>query len=341
MKTLKPPFEISYETVSPAQAAEYLKSNTSNRNLRRSLLEAFTRDMKAGKWVPNHQGIAFDVNGTLLDGQHRLTSLVQAEATLPFLIFRNVPILQAETKTMHTIDRGASRSLADMLNLEENVFEANLVAAICTALAVMVVQSGERIRRMTMPQIMEIVGIWKEDISHVVKNRSNKHLLRSAIVCAAVALARAKVGQRAEVDEFFRQYTSGIGLKSGSAALALREHVLGLKVPPRNRTERFRLGNVSLFAIYRHIEGGAVGRLSFNDTGAVFFLSKQKEAVEKIIGLFPVVGRGDRVSNSRKTQGGCGRSSISVAAPSIHATKLPPQYKSRREMIAEIVRKHS
>jgi len=337
MKALKPPFEITYETVTPEQAKDYLKVNTSNRHLRQSLIEAFTRDMRTGKWVPNHQGIAFGRDGKLLDGQHRLTSVVQAGVSLPFLIFRNVPTVQAETKTMHTIDRGAARSLADMLNLEENVFEANLVAAICTALATMVVQNGERIRRVTMPQVMEILGAWKDDISYVVKNRTNKHLLRSAIVLAAVALARATDEQRAAVDEFFRQYNSGIGLKSGAAALALREYVLGQKYPPRSRSERFRFGNIALFAICRHIEGGAVGRLSYTDTGAQFFLAKQKETAERIAAIFPAVSRSDREKKSVRAA-----RAVAVPAPAVVvATKLPPEYKSRRDMIAAIARKHS
>jgi hypothetical protein len=60
------------QTIAPAKAAEMLDANTTNRPLSRTVVRAFGEAMSRGDWMVTHQGIAFDVNGVLVDGQHRL-----------------------------------------------------------------------------------------------------------------------------------------------------------------------------------------------------------------------------------------------------------------------------
>ncbi|HEY5050458.1 MAG TPA: hypothetical protein VII50_06125, partial [Acidothermaceae bacterium] len=66
------------QTITPAKAAEWLEANTTNRPVSRTVVRSFAEAMKRGEWIVTHQGIAFDVSGVLIDGQHRLAAVVEA-----------------------------------------------------------------------------------------------------------------------------------------------------------------------------------------------------------------------------------------------------------------------
>ena len=98
------------ETITPEIAKKYLEKNSNNRPLRKTHVEALARDMKRGVFFLSHQGIAFDVNGQLADGQHRLVAIVDSGCPVQMLVTRNVP-----EDTYKVVDVGAKRSIADAL----------------------------------------------------------------------------------------------------------------------------------------------------------------------------------------------------------------------------------
>jgi hypothetical protein len=57
--------------VSPDIAKRYLESNTKNRNMRDKHIARLVKDMKEGIYTTHHQGVAFDEDNILVDGQHR------------------------------------------------------------------------------------------------------------------------------------------------------------------------------------------------------------------------------------------------------------------------------
>ena len=69
-------------TLTPALAAEWLNSNTCNRPLSTLRASRYARDMKAGDWRFNGETISFTADGRLVDGQHRLTAVVESGVTI-------------------------------------------------------------------------------------------------------------------------------------------------------------------------------------------------------------------------------------------------------------------
>lgn len=68
---------IERQTVTPEQARYWLAvTNVHNRPLNKVWLRQLISDRMHGRWKPTHQGIAFDTNGHLVDGQHRLHMVV-------------------------------------------------------------------------------------------------------------------------------------------------------------------------------------------------------------------------------------------------------------------------
>jgi hypothetical protein len=101
------------QTITPARAAEWLRANTTNRPLSRPVVRSFAEAMRRGEWLVTHQGIAFDVNGVLVDGQHRLAAVIEADQPVEMTIFTEVP-----EGAFDVLDTGKRRTAADVLAIE-------------------------------------------------------------------------------------------------------------------------------------------------------------------------------------------------------------------------------
>lgn len=119
------------EFITPKLAATYLERNKNNRNIRDRVVEAYAREMKAGNWVVQHQGIAFNENGDLVDGQHRLHAIVKAGVPVQMTVTRGLPV-----ECVGGIDQGAKRKFEDVLKMQyadeadEALKNTRMVAAI-------------------------------------------------------------------------------------------------------------------------------------------------------------------------------------------------------------------
>lgn len=98
--------------ITPNLARQWLGFNTHNRKLRQRVVAAYAADMRAGDWQWNGESIKFAADGTLLDGQHRLAAIAEAEATVKMLTVRGLP-----NHTQDTVDGGAKRKFSDVLTL--------------------------------------------------------------------------------------------------------------------------------------------------------------------------------------------------------------------------------
>lgn len=110
--------------VTPAQAAEWLaKHNTHNRAIRESKVSAYARDMESGSWKFNGDTIRFATDGTLLDGQHRLSAIVRSEVSVQCIV-----VWGLEPDAQDTMDIGAHRALRDQLILRGEANSRELAA---------------------------------------------------------------------------------------------------------------------------------------------------------------------------------------------------------------------
>jgi hypothetical protein len=110
---------MSQEELTPEKAAFFLHYNIANNRPINKKIEEYKRDMLAGDWQDGHPApIVFDVDGNLIDGQHRLLAVVQTGVTISVWVYRG-----AERKTQETIDTGKSRTLEHTLHMmgEKNV----------------------------------------------------------------------------------------------------------------------------------------------------------------------------------------------------------------------------
>lgn len=104
--------KASIVTVTPKDAQRWLESNGKNRSIRGRLVDAYARDMAAGNWQLTGEAIKFATDGSLLDGQHRLSAIVLSGVSVDMLVVRGV-----QSESQEVMDSGAKRLASDALAL--------------------------------------------------------------------------------------------------------------------------------------------------------------------------------------------------------------------------------
>ena len=95
--------------VTPEMAKQWLQLNDHNRRLDKGRLARYVADMRAGRWQLTHQAIGISAEGILVDGQHRLSAVVESGCEVPFLV-----CLDADPDTFGVVDQGKVRTANDV-----------------------------------------------------------------------------------------------------------------------------------------------------------------------------------------------------------------------------------
>lgn len=95
-------------TVTPETAKRWLASKLPNRHINPTKVRGWLSAMRSGHWqigVP----LYFNREGRLMDGQHRLTALIEYGSPLEFLV------IEADDDLMLVLDTGAKRDARDVV----------------------------------------------------------------------------------------------------------------------------------------------------------------------------------------------------------------------------------
>lgn len=98
--------------IGPAEAKTMLIRNHSNREIRNHYVTSLARQMRKGFWKLAGDPIRISTDGDLLDGQHRLSAIVESGTTQQFVVVKNV-----EASAQTVMDSGVSRTFADVLKM--------------------------------------------------------------------------------------------------------------------------------------------------------------------------------------------------------------------------------
>lgn len=98
--------------VTPAMASRWLLRNGRNRKLNRQYVAKLVADYRNGDAHITHQAVAFFEDGSLADGQHRLTAIVESGVAVHLIVFKGVPLRSAVA-----IDDGIRRHLSHSMQI--------------------------------------------------------------------------------------------------------------------------------------------------------------------------------------------------------------------------------
>lgn len=93
-------------TVTPEMANAWLQAAAPNRNISEKAVNKYARDMKNGKWYATNNGIAFNKQGQLIDGEHRLRAVVRAGVAI-----ETVVVTHMDNEARRVIDCGVPRDI--------------------------------------------------------------------------------------------------------------------------------------------------------------------------------------------------------------------------------------
>ncbi|TXH43698.1 MAG: hypothetical protein E6Q97_33780 [Desulfurellales bacterium] len=241
--------ELSIETITPKQAEKYLQFNTSNRNIRKALVGQYARDMANGKWKLTHQGLAFNCDGTLLDGQHRLRAIVESGVTVQMLVARGV-----NSEHQLVMDDHAKRSAGDALTL----LRGERVTAEQVAIVGAAVELQERAyaQHQTKAELNELINAFGNALRFTEQFTSTKQRgVTSAPVLAALTLAWFYVEDLDRLALFCR-ILCGVDMATEEAdrsAQLLREWSLRTGVRyATQRTEAFRKSQRAIVSFMKY-----------------------------------------------------------------------------------------
>jgi hypothetical protein len=116
---------VSIETkqvnVTPEQAGKWLdrhwdrieKGKFRQRPMSMTRVLRYAQTMRDGQWKLTPEGLAFDEEDNLIQGQHRLEAVRRSGVTVPFMVSTGWP-----SATLDVLDQGATRSNAQLLALK-------------------------------------------------------------------------------------------------------------------------------------------------------------------------------------------------------------------------------
>jgi len=281
---------MQFKMITPQLATRMLLKNIINRTIYEHTVEKYALDMKRGRWAPTHQGICFDDQGNLTDGQHRLHAIVRSGKTIGLTVVSGIPetfIVNDDGKetpyrTQLVFDGGKLRGLGDQLNINFDMKNANLKAAIIrTIIEICTKKTGLALSTITVKTVYDF---YEQEIEAVVDARKSVPGLITAGALGAMTFA-AKCFKD-EVLVFEKSYFTGVDLSQGSPILTFRNYMLN-----RTKGMGFSAINKRSIVLYcfnslkYHILKEPLKRLATTHQGLDFFMNKQKKIVTDIIEL--------------------------------------------------------
>jgi hypothetical protein len=236
------------EVITPEVARWYLQQhNRGNRPILWSVVDAIAWDIATGKFVVTGQGIEFDKDMNLVDGQHRLHAIVKADRAQTMRITFNAPGIDAPR------DRGRIRAVGDFLldGSGARVAQPTRVAAICTAIELLVTQEDVR---PTVDRIRDRLAEHRMGIEWVLDAVPAR---QPAFVQASFAYAYPC--NTHGVAEFVASYLSLAHLEPGSPALLLHRAVR--EMPHQRAAQKFDGMLRTLRCLHLHFQGRLVQRV--------------------------------------------------------------------------------
>lgn len=238
-----PKFGIVEWTPKKAEAA--LKTNKNNRRIRKARVKHYAAMMKAGQWKLIHQGVAFDTQGKLIDGQHRLLAVRESGMSIPMVTATNID----NKAGVGTIDTLAARTAKDHLHFDGLKFDHDGDAVAHFITKDMRAVGHENYAQDRIKQ----VSFFKKHRKAIEfacellpKNKTQRQTalnnLTNVSVRAAIARAFYTVSER-DLKHFFSVYATGIPKnKEDHCILKLRERTMDIKsTTTRERSTKYRL----------------------------------------------------------------------------------------------------
>lgn len=232
-----------------------LEMNTNNRVVRKSVVDCYKQDIADGRWYLTNQGIGVDINGVLIDGQHRLIAM--KECGYPPVSLLIVSGLAAEAQ--QAVDQHAKRSVRDIwkLVLDHNV--RGQAPAICSVIYKNL--TGWQGGRISPQRLKDVLDEYNEQIQLVFESVASLKTWAAPYLAAFVVTAKENPTKYAEIAGFINRVATGENLTKKMPEYHLRNVLITTRVTTGGQVqqrERFLKAKRALTASLNNEEMGAL-----------------------------------------------------------------------------------
>lgn len=264
------------EWIGPDKAKKYLERNISNRPLRQMRVEMYAETMLRGLWKMTYEAIAFDEDGNLLNGQHRLNAVILSGTEQQFFVVRG-----ALRETYDVIDGGAKRSPQD--RLAQIGLPYATVAGPALRMLILYGRAPElrwaQMGRGSSPKLLvtdhELLNMALEvgeeaidEAGRIAKQCSSRAVkMNASAAFAAYLLFRTADPYGEYVGEFFNGLITGADLGHDDPRLTLRQWAARTANGVRGRGQFNLLGFIKAWNAF--VEGRPMARLTWRDKEAM------------------------------------------------------------------------
>ena len=277
-------------TVTPEMARDWLKLNLpNNRAIQMSRVDAYVRSIRNGEWQLTPEGIMFDSDGNLMDGQHRLSAIAQAGKPVKMVVWTNVPL-----EAMEVVNTGVARSIADILTVTGGLGISG-AARIVVARANIIYRLHHPTfgtQKMTVNHYEWVKDRYQESLEWSMRNypmsgggatqsySQTTRRFRSPTVMGAMVIAHKKNKEAVEV--FARKVDRGVEITETEPAYALRRYLDVNQIGAGGGMERMIPAHATLKAVYSAIQHQNLSTIRIS------FLTDENPEFNKILRYFNV-----------------------------------------------------
>lgn len=220
--------KIQQIAISPSIARQFLEANTSNRRVKRPVVLRYASDMLLNKWkADTAEFIKVSRTGKILDGQHRLFAVIEANKTISFHVATGLA-----DEIFDVLDTGSMRNASDVFKIDgvknDNVIPAIISNWYLLKQGVTDTIGAQKNTRLTNAMLLETYHKEPERWQEIAKNSMKLYdaffkTLAPSIIGAHYALFRELDADKNEL--FFEQLCTGFNISNRTVAL-LRNKLL-------------------------------------------------------------------------------------------------------------------
>jgi hypothetical protein len=215
--------------VTPIMACNMLGNNINNRNISKRRVATYAQHIKNGDWQINGEAIKLTKDGTLLDGQHRLHAIIQADKAVETYVLSGVA-----SEVFKTIDTGKGRGASDILSIAGFENTTSLAAAVRIYQSIednwKFIENAGRSRGLTNIDILNFVQNTKgfdKAVAEALQYKKFCKLITGSLAGALYYVFSQK--SKAGCAQFFHEVDTGEGLVNNKPAYMLREALIDIK----------------------------------------------------------------------------------------------------------------
>jgi len=224
------------ETITPEIAKKYLETMGPNRSISPQKVQALAADILHGNYELNGEGLQFDEDGRLINGQHRCSAVIAANKPIQSLVIRGI------AKDVHIFDKARVRSTSDTLKcggMDKILASSKIVALVKFHFRVQYknnLVSDSEVREFIMSHKEFLASTYK-----IAKGKKNSTLKINSVMALAIYYGVVLGYDYDKLTDFCRVYSSGLYENpKQKAAIILRNDVLNGNFPVHENAERLK-----------------------------------------------------------------------------------------------------